>query len=200
MNKPKVKTDQVGLKTDQPDDKEEVVFPAVDKREMVSPAIINSLLEAKSNSLEARDMTKAALALEMLSGGETWENISNQTGYSFDQISRIRARHEMAIETRKKQLAADGFEMAEGLRLLVKQKMEQLAANPDALAKTNLRDLVLPYGIAVDKGMQAMGENRVVIEHRTNKPSLEDAMKAIEEARNSLQKETIAVDAVEVVE
>lgn len=190
MNKPKVKTDQVGLKTDQPNDKEE----------MVSPAIINSLLEARSNSLEARDMTKAALALEMLSGGETWENISNQTGYSFDQISRIRARHEMAIETRKKQLAADGFEMAEGLRLLVKQKMEQLAANPDALAKTNLRDLVLPYGIAVDKGMQAMGENRVVIEHRTNKPSLEDAMKAIEEARNSLQKETIAVDAVEVVE
>lgn len=200
MNKPKVKTDQVGLKTDQPDDSEEVVFPAVDKHEIVSPAIINSLLEAKSNSLEARDMTKAALALEMLSGGETWENISNQTGYSFDQISRIRARHEMAIETRKKQLAADGFEMAEGLRLLVKQKMEQLAANPDALAKTNLRDLVLPYGIAVDKGMQAMGENRVVIEHRTNKPSLEDAMKAIEEARNSLQKETIAVDAVEVVE
>lgn len=145
-------------------------------------------------------MTKAALALELLSGGETWEKVSEATGYSFDQISRIRARHEMAIETRKKQLAADGFEMAEGLRLLIKQKMEQLAANPDALAKTNLRDLVLPYGIAVDKGMQAMGENKVVIEHRANKPSLEDAMKAIEEARSQLQKEAIPVMAEPVEE
>ncbi len=169
-------------------------------QELVSPSILNSLLSARSNSLEARDMTKAALALELLSGGETWEKVSEATGYNFDQISRIRARHEMAIETRKKQLAADGFEMAEGLRLLIKQKMEQLAANPDALAKTNLRDLVLPYGIAVDKGMQAMGENRVVIEHRTNKPSLEDARKAIEEARNQLQKEAIPVTAEPVEE
>lgn len=164
------------------------------KENLVSPCILNSLLESRSNSLEARNLAKAALALEMLSGGETWEEISGVTGYSFDQISRIRARHEMAIDVRKKQLAADGFEMAEGLRLLIKQKMEQLSANPDALAKTNLRDLVLPYGIAVDKGMQAMGENRMVIEHRSNKPSLEDAMKAIEEARSQLQKEAITVE------
>ena len=169
------------------------------EEEVLSPTILHSLLSARSNSLEARDLTKAALALEMLSSGETWENVSEATGYNFDQISRVRARHEMAIEVRKKQLAADGFEMAEGLRLLIKQKMEQLSANPDALAKTNLRDLVLPYGIAVDKGMLAMGENKVVIEHRTNKPSLEDAMKAIDDARAALQKEAISVEATTVV-
>jgi hypothetical protein len=172
--------------------------PSQPKVVAVSTAILNSVLKSSSNSLEARDTTKATMALEMLSGGETWENISNATGYNFDQISRIRARHEMAIEVRKKQLAADGFEMAEGLRLLIKQKMEQLSSNPSALARTNLRDLVLPYGIAVDKGMQAMGENKVVIEHRSNKPSLEDAMKAIEDARRQLQKEAIPVEAVTV--
>lgn len=134
-------------------------------------------------SIEKRDPKLGMLALEMLSGGEQWEKISEVTGLSFDQISRIRARHDMAIEQRKKELAQDGFEMAEGLRLLVKQKMEQLANNPDALAKTNLRDLVLPYGIAVDKGMQALGENKTVIEHTSKKLSLEDAARIIEEAQ-----------------
>jgi hypothetical protein len=90
-------------------------------------------------------------------------------------------------------LAADGFELAEGLRLLAKQKLEMLANNPDALAKVNIRDLVLSYGIAVDKGMQALGENKVVVEHKAGKPSLEDAMKAIADARAALQKEAISI-------
>jgi hypothetical protein len=83
--------------------------------------------------------------------------------------------------------------MAEGIRLLMKQKMAMLADNPDALAKVNVKDLALSYGIAVDKGMQALGENKMVIEHKAGKPSLEDAMKAIEDARAALQKEAINV-------
>jgi hypothetical protein len=166
--------------------------------ELVSPIIIDSIANARSNSLEARDPVKAAMALEMLSGGNTWEEISNQCGLSFDQISRLRARNEATIEVRKKQLATDGLEMAEGLRLLVKQKMERLAANPDALDKTNLRDLVLPYGIAVDKAMQAMGQPTAVVEHKSGKPSLEDAVAAIEEARAQLRKNAIDVVAKDV--
>lgn len=143
--------------------------------------------------MEMRDPKNAMLAMEMLADGSTWEQVSEATGFSFTQISKIRSRHEVAIETRKKQLASDGFEMAEGLRLLIKQKMEMLASNPDALAKANIRDFVLSYGIAVDKGMQALGENKVVVEHKSTKPSLEDAMKAIEEARAALQKEAIPI-------
>jgi hypothetical protein len=41
--------------------------------------------------------------------------------------------------------------------------------------------------------MQALGENKMVIEHKAGKPSLEDAMKAIEDARAALQKEAIPV-------
>ena len=133
------------------------------------------------------------LCLEQLAEGNTWEEIAEATGFSFNQISKVKARHETAIEVRRKQLAADGFEMAEGLRLLAKQKLEMLANNPDALAKVNIRDLVLSYGIAVDKGMQALGENKVVVEHKAGKPSLEDAMKAIAEARAALQKEAVDI-------
>jgi uncharacterized protein with NRDE domain len=156
----------------------------------VSAVVPAAIAGSHPLSLEARDPAKATLALEMLAGGETWEEVSNQTGYSFDQISRIRARHKVAIDKRKEQLAEDGLELAEGLRLLAKQKMAQLAENPDALAKVNIRDLVMSLGIAQDKFYMAAGEAKVTIEHRGNKPSLEDAMKAIEEAREKLKNVT----------
>jgi hypothetical protein len=165
---------------------------------VLSLALANSVMEQRSNTLEAREPAKAMFALEMLSAGSTWSEIATETGFNFNQISKLRARNEVAIDVRKKQLAADGFEMAEGLRLLIKQKMDMLANDPGALRRVNLRDLVLPYGIAVDKGMMAMGEHKVVIEHRSNKPSLEDAMKAIEDARRQLQKEAIPVEALTV--
>ena len=161
--------------------------------ENISPVLLASLVDSDCRTLEHREPAKAMLCLEQLAEGNTWEEIAEATGFSFNQISKVKARHETAIEVRRKQLAADGFEMAEGLRLLAKQKLEMLANNPDALAKVNIRDLVLSYGIAVDKGMQALGENKVVVEHKAGKPSLEDAMKAIAEARASLQKEAVDI-------
>jgi hypothetical protein len=163
---------------------------------MISPAsaiIVTSISESGSRTLESREPTKAMLCLELLADGSTWQQVADETGWSFTQIGAVKARHEVAIEVRKKQLAADGFEMAEGIRLLMKQKMAMLADNPDALAKVNVKDLALSYGIAVDKGMLALGENKMVIEHKAGKPSLEDAMKAIEEARAALQKEAITI-------
>lgn len=162
-------------------------------QEEVSVCLADSLMDTDSKAIEKRDPSKGMLALEMLAGGETWEAIADKTGWTFDQIARVRARHKMAIEQRKMELAQDGFEMAEGLRLLIKQKMEQLANNPEALAKTNLRDLVLPYGIAVDKGMQALGQPTAVVEHKSHKPSLEEAMKAVEEARARLRGESVDI-------
>ena len=161
--------------------------------ENISPVLLSSLVDSDCRTLEHREPAKAMLCLEQLAEGNTWEEIAEATGFSFNQISKVKARHETAIEVRRKQLAADGFEMAEGLRLLAKQKLEMLANNPDALAKVNIRDLVLSYGIAVDKGMQALGENKVVVEHKAGKPSLEDAMKAIAEARAALQKEAVEI-------
>lgn len=62
-----------------------------------------------------------------------------------------------------------------------------LAEDPEQLARTNIRDLAIPWGIANDKFLSAMGENKVVVEHKAGAPSLEDAMKAIEEARAKLK-------------
>ena len=160
----------------------------------ISPVIVASVaLSTTKKGVERKDPKLAVLALEMMCQGWGHREITEQTGIPFDNLLTLRARHEMAIDTRRKQLAGDGFEMAEGLRLLAKQKMEMLANDPDALAKVNIRDLAISYGVAVDKGMLALDGNRTIVEHVSRKPSLEDAQAAIDEARAALQKEAIPI-------
>ena len=160
----------------------------------VSPVIVSSVALSDTRlGLERKNPKMAVLALELLSAGKGYKEVEEITGIGFDSLTGLRARHEMAIEVRRKQLAGDGFEMAEGLRLLAKQKMEMLANDPDALAKVNLRDLAISYGVAVDKGMLALDGNRTIVEHVSRKPSLADAQAAIDEARAALQKEAIPI-------
>lgn len=163
-----------------------------------SKAIVESVGEAQvalnHRYIEKRKPKEAALALDMLAAGETYSKVMETTGIGFVALSALRARHERALEVRRKELALDGFEMAERMRALVAKKAEMLMEDDEALMKTPLKDLTLSYGISVDKGLQALGEQKVVVEHRTGKPTLADAMKAIEEARAALQKEAIPVE------
>lgn len=157
------------------------------------PIIVQSVALSESKGIESKDPKRAVMALEMLCTGSGYREVELATGIKFDQLMGLRSRHEAAIEVRRKQLASDGFEMAEGLRLLAKEKMSRLAKDPKALEKVNIRDLVVSYGVAQDKGMQAAEGNRTIIEHVSKKPSLQDAMKAIQEARAALQKEAIPI-------
>ena len=143
---------------------------------------------------EAKRPKEAVLALERLCQGWTFNEIREETGLSFNAISSLKARNEVAMDVRRQQLAADGFEMAEKLRLLVGKKADMLANDDAALRRVNIRDLVLPYGIAMDKALQSLGEAKVVIEHRSGKPSLEDAVAAINAAKASLVKDAIPVE------
>jgi hypothetical protein len=141
----------------------------------------------KGNYLERRDPATAVKALDMLANGDSFHTVSKATGLTWDTVSRLKARHKMVLDERRAMLAEDALEIAEGLRLLQKEKMRMLAEDPEQLARTNIRDLTLPWGIANDKFLSAMGENKVVVEHKAQAPSLEDAMKAIEEARAKLK-------------
>jgi len=85
------------------------------------------------------------------------------------------------------------LDVAKGLVLLQKEKMRMLAEDSEQLARTNIRDLAVPWGIANDKFLAAMGENKVTVEHRSAAPSLEDAMKAIEEAKAKLKASSVEV-------
>ena len=147
----------------------------------------------KGNYLERRDPALAVQALDMLANGDSFHTVSKATGLTWETVSRLKARHKMVLDERRAMLAEDALEIAEGLRLLQKEKMRMLAEDPEQLARTNIRDLTLPWGISLDKYMTVLGENKVTVEHKSAAPSLEDAMKAIEEARAKLKASSMEV-------
>jgi len=164
----------------------------MDRRNEI-PIIVESVVTSESKGLESKDPKLAVTALEMMCAGYGFRAIELKTGVPFDTLTGLRSRHQVAIDIRRKQLASDGFEMTEGLRLLAKEKMSQLAKDPEKLNKTNLRDLVVSWGIAQDKGIIAAEGNRTIVEHVSRRPSLADAQAAIEEARKALQKDAIPI-------
>lgn len=162
-------------------------MPRKPRKSSIMAQSVASYADVAGNYLERKDPALAATILERLADGESFRSIQSDTGLKWETISRLKARHKMALDERRAVLADDALDIAEGLRLLQKEKMRMLAEDPDQLARTNIRDLAIPWGIANDKFLSAMGENKVTIEHKTAAPSLEDAMKAIEEARAKLK-------------
>lgn len=160
----------------------------------VSPIVV-SVLANKGKGLEYRNPKLAVQVLEMVCNGSSYRQVELATGVTFDQLMFLRGRHAMAIEKRRQQLALDGFELAEGVRMLAKEKIVKLADNPKQLANTSLRDLAVSYGIFHDKGLLAAEGNRTIVEHKPKLLTLEDAAAAIDEARKFFQKEAIPVEA-----
>lgn len=144
--------------------------------------------------IENKHPKMAALALELLAEGVSHDEVRDTTGIGWMALTSLRARHEQAIDVRRKQLALDGFEQAERMRSLVAKKANMLFDDEDALKKASMKDLTLSWAISQDKGLQALGEQKIVVEHRSGRPSLADAMAAIQEAREALQKEAIPVE------
>ena len=165
---------------------------------MASPIFASSISEQPDDMrlTEVKRPREAVLALEMLAEGHTYNDVADATGLSFSALSGLRARHETPLEIRRKQLATDGFEMAEGARFLVRKKMEMMADDDDQLKKANLKDLGIAAVMFQERALQALEGNKVIVEHRGNKPSLEDAMKAIEEARRIVNADVIDVTEV----
>lgn len=145
------------------------------------------------NYLERKDPELAAVVIDRLANGDSFFQISKDTGLKWETICRLKARHKMALDERRTMLADDALELVEGLRLLQKEKMRMLAEDPDQLAKTSIKDLAIPWGIANDKWFAAMGENKVIVEHRKG-VSLEDAMAAIAAAKAKLKEQAIEVN------
>lgn len=165
------------------------------KKKKVSDLALSIAAQANNvgNYIERRDPVLATQALELLAEGESINTIRAKTGMKWETICRLKTRHKAALDERRAMLAEDALDIAEGLRLLQKEKMKMLAEDPEQLARTNIRDLTLPWGIANDKFLSAMGENKVVVEHKAQAPSLEDAMKAIEEARAKLKAGSVEI-------
>lgn len=164
----------------------------------VAASVAAARVEGSSRLTEVRHPEESVVALEMLALGASYREIKEKTGLSVNAVMALKARHPMALDARRKALAADALEIAEGIRLLQKEKIAQLANDPEALAKTNLRDLTLPWGISMDKFFGALGEAQTVVEHRTGGLSIEDAQKMIEAAKAKVKAASVEVNVTPV--
>lgn len=90
-------------------------------------------------------------------------------------------------------MAHDGFELVEKHRLLINKKLDELAEDEDALRKVRLNDLNLGYAMMQDKAFAALEGNKVTVEHVKKGPTLEDALRAIQEAQRRVREESIDV-------
>lgn len=144
--------------------------------------------------VEARDPKKAARCLELMAEGKPWKAIMREEGIDWYTLVGLRARHKDLLDKRREIVAQDAMELIEGARMLQQEKMKMLAEDETALKRVNIRDLAMSYGIYAEKFFMATEGNKVVVEHRTGAPSLEDAVKAIEEAKKRAKAVSIEVD------
>jgi hypothetical protein len=157
--------------------------------------IASSIVEAADNRrlVEARNPEKAARCIEKMAGGQSWKSIMKEEGVDWYTLVGLKARHKGLVDSRREIIAQDAIELIEGARLLQQEKMKMLSEDENALRRTNIRDLAMAYGIYADKYFMASEGNKVTIEHKSAAPSLEDAMKAIEEAKAKLKASSVDV-------
>jgi len=135
--------------------------------------------ERSGNSLEVQKPKECAMALEMLAFGERYSAIANSTGLSPSNISKLKVRHQGALDERRMSAAQELDEVGDTYREIMRCKADQLLTDSDALKKLNPKDVALTVAILTDKPMQLRGEATSVVEHKKG-VSLDDvlAMKA----------------------
>lgn len=153
-----------------------------------------ALVASQGNSIEREDPARAARALEKIADGVPWRRIMAEEGVGWYTLVGLRARHKALVDKRREMIAQDTLELMEGMRLLQHEKIKMLSEDENALRRVNIRDLAMAYGMFADKFFMATDGNKVVVEHRSGAPSIEDAKRAIEAARAKLKKDSIEVD------
>jgi hypothetical protein len=67
--------------------------------------------------------------------------------------------------------------------MLLEEKAEQLATDPEALAKVCPSKLGIAYGITLDKALTLAGQASAIVEHRKSAFSFEEYQDAIRAAK-----------------
>lgn len=161
----------------------------------IAPFVATAIVEkdVPCAAIERRKPREAALAMEMMAQGETFDKVTEVTGISYSALVGLKVRHPETLEMRRKMLAHDGFQMAEALRQVAYKKAVMLAEDEDQLKKTSVKDLMIGFAIAQDKAFMALGEATVKVEHTGKKMSIEDAQKMIAEAKVALKESAIEI-------
>lgn len=142
--------------------------------------------------IEVREPKKAKLALEMMADWKSYRAIAKETGLSNATLVRLKQRHLGDIEARREAAAQENEELADMYREILREKAEELLSSRKAMSKERVKDLALTAAIMTDKALNLRGEASSIVEHKSG-VSLEDAQRALEEARRRIDAEVVDV-------
>lgn len=138
-------------------------------------------------ALEIREPEKAAEALFLITQKKkTKKAIAEKLGIANADLWRLERHHSGTLasffEKKRPELAVRYLQLAESVADVLQEKVTQILGDPDELAKTGIEKLAITLGVINDKALNLAGMATVKIEH-VKGASIEDAMKAIEEAK-----------------
>lgn len=138
-------------------------------------------------ALEIKDPEKAAEALYLLTEGKlTKRAICDSLGIANQELWRLERHHAGTLaaffDKKKPELAARYIQLAESMADVLQEKITALLDNPEELSKTGIEKVAIALGVVNDKALNLGGIATVKIEH-VKGASIEDAMRAIEEAK-----------------
>ena len=80
-------------------------------------------------------------------------------------------------------------EVADKARELLAQKIDQLSGDEQALAKANLKDMGITFGIVTDKAQLLANDPTLIVQDQTPKVTLQDAIDLIDDGREQGEEE-----------
>jgi hypothetical protein len=135
------------------------------------------------SGMEVQSPGKAARILNALADGNPTRKIERHFRVGGSLLTRMRRDHHEVLREARMIRAQAAAEVADQARELLAKKIDQLAGDEQALAKANLKDLGITFGIVTDKAQLLANDPTLIVQDQTPKVTLQDAMDFIEEAK-----------------
>jgi len=161
---------------------------AIDSHEAKKEFFLEIKERAKSfprNCVENYNPHLAAKILWMSAQGARVSAIAKKLQCGHELVRSLEWRHNDTLESKRKEFSKRYAIAAAEYTDLLFDRAEQLANNPEELAKISPDRLALTVGIMTDKATQLSGMATTVVEHRKG-TSIDDAAKMIAEARSRI--------------
>ncbi len=135
------------------------------------------------SGMEVQSPGKAARILNALADGNPTRKIERHFRVGGSLLTRMRRDHHEVLREARMIRAQAAAEVADQARELLAKKIDQLAGDEQALAKANLKDLGITFGIVTDKAQLLANDPTLIVQDQTPKVTLQDARDFIEEAK-----------------
>ncbi len=139
------------------------------------------------SGMEVQSPGKAARILNALADGEPTRRIERQFRVGGSLLTRMRRDHHEVLREARLVRAQAAAEVADKARELLAQKIDQLSGDEQALAKANLKDMGITFGIVTDKAQLLANDPTLIVQDQTPKVTLQDAIDLIEDAKEKVR-------------